>query len=300
MLKHLSVQTEKTYVHWIKRYSAFLQANKFPSSQSSETKMEAFLTSLARAGVSAATQNQAFNGLLFLYREVLKQELTEVNALRAKQPATLRYCPGQAQVNQLLTCVTDLYGYPTRLITHLLYACGLRVCEPLNLRIKDVDLPQSRLYLHHAKGNKGRVVNFPNCLTPALQHQLELAKAVAQQDRLRRIPVALPGLLGKKYPWARFTERWAWVFPSRSVCWDPRTHQQVRWRCHEKNVQRAVRQAARRCQLDGLTPHGLRHSFATHALQRGADIRTVQELLGHEDVSTTMIYTHVLRVGGSG
>ncbi len=175
MLKHLSVQTEKTYIHWLKRYGAFLQSTKPPPEATSESKMEAFLTGLARAGVAAATQNQAFNALLFLYREVLKQELVEVNALRAKRPPSLRYCPTQPEVHQLLAQVNDLYGYPTRLMTHLLYACGLRVSEPLNLRIKDVDLKLSRLYLYHAKGNKGRVVLFPHCLAPALECQVAIA-----------------------------------------------------------------------------------------------------------------------------
>jgi site-specific recombinase XerD len=242
--------------------------------------------------VCASTQNQAFNALLFLYREVLKQELHEVNALRAKRPTSLRYCPTQAEVDQLLTHVADIYGYPTRLITHLLYACGLRVCEPLNLRIKDVDLKQSRLHLHHAKGNKGRVVVFPSCLSSALQHQLAVAKAVAQQDRLQRIPVALPGLLGKKYPWAAFAERWAWLFPSHSICQDPRTHLPVRWRCHENNVQRAVKTASQKCHLEGLPPHCLRHGFATHALQGGAFVRDLQVVLGHTHLDTTMLYLH--------
>ena len=292
MLKHLSVQTEKSYVHWVKRYGEFLQQAKLPAGQSSETKMEVFLTSLARAGVSASTQNQAFNALLFLYREALKQQLVEINALRAKRPASLRYCPSQTEVSQLLSHVTNLYGYPTRLITHLLYACGLRVCEPLNLRIKDVELKQSRLYLHHAKGNKGRVVLFPSCLAQALEGQLAVAKAVAQQDRLQRLPVALPGLLARKYPWAAFSERWAWLFPSHSACHDPRTQQLVRWRCHENNVQRAVKLATRKCNLEGLTPHCLRHGFATHALQGGAFVRDLQVVLGHNHLDTTMLYLH--------
>jgi site-specific recombinase XerD len=154
MLRHLSSQTKKTYVHRIKRYGAFLQAAKLPTGHTSETKIEAFLTSLARAGVSASTQNQAFNAMLFLYREVLKQQVGEVHALRAKRPVALRYCPTQDEVKQLLAQVSDLHGYPTRLIVHLLYSCGLRVCEPLNLRIKDVDLKLARLYLHHAKATK--------------------------------------------------------------------------------------------------------------------------------------------------
>ena len=299
MLRHLSVQTEKTYVHWVKRYAAFLQRAKLPPDQPSEAKMEAFLTSLARGGVSASTQNQAFNALLFLYREVLKQQLAEIDALRAKRPTSLRYCPTQTEVSQLLASVADLYGYPTRLITHLLYACGLRVCEPLNLRIKYVDLKQSRLYLHHTKGSKGRVVIFPHCLAQALRDQLAVAKAVAAQDRVRRTPVALPGLLAKKYPWANFSERWAWLFPSHSLCRDPRTQQLVRWRCHESNVQRAVKLAANKCHLEGLTPHCLRHGFATHALQGGAFVRDLQVVLGHNHLDTTMLYLHTEVKSGS-
>jgi integrase len=157
---------------------------------------------------------------------------------------------------------------------------------------EDVDLKQSRLYLHHAKGNKARVVLFPPCLAQALQDQLAVAKAVAQQDRLQRLPVALPGLLAKKYPWAGFSERWAWLFPSHSACRDPRTRQLVRWRCHENNVERAVKLAARKCNLEGLTPHCLRHGFATHALQGGAFVRDLQVVLGHNHLDTTMLYLH--------
>ena len=157
MLRHLSTNTEKTYVYWIGRYGAFLLQAKLPPLHTPEQKMEAFLTHLARSGMAGATQNQAFNALLFLYREVLKQEIGAVDALRAKRAGTIRHCPSQEEVSQLLAAVTDVYRYPTRVITHLLYGCGLRVSEPLNLRIKDVDLKLGRLYVHQAKGNKGRV-----------------------------------------------------------------------------------------------------------------------------------------------
>ena len=197
-LRHLSLSTEKTYTHWLLRYAAFLKDPKLKS-LTTELKIETFLTNLALSGVSASTQNQAFNGLLFFYRSGIKQELGPLNSLRAKRHETLRPCPDRQDVLQLLASVSDIYSYPTRLIVHLLYACGLRVSEPLNLRIKDIDLKQRRLYVHQAKGNKGRVVLFPDCLTPALQRQLEVAKAHATQDEARRIPVALPGLLGKKY-----------------------------------------------------------------------------------------------------
>ncbi|MHC1767998.1 MAG: tyrosine-type recombinase/integrase [Verrucomicrobiia bacterium] len=138
---------------------------------------------------------------------------------------------------------------------HLLYGCGLRVSEPLNLRIKDVDLKQGRLYIYQAKGNKGGVVLFPSCLAEPLRRQLLVANAQAAQDLAQGIPVALPGLLAKKYPAAAHSSRWAWLFPSHTTCPDPRTKRIVRWRCHEANVQRAVREAARRCHLEGLTPH---------------------------------------------
>ena len=159
-LRHFSINTEKSYVHWLGRYGLFPKNPKLKD-LAREKKMEAFLTRLALSGVSASTQNQAFNALLCFYRDVLKQELGPVNSLRAKQPTHIRQCPSRKDVVQLLSAVSDLYGYPARLIVHLLYGCGLRVSEPLNLRIKDVDLKKGQLYIHQSKGNKGRVVLFP-------------------------------------------------------------------------------------------------------------------------------------------
>jgi integron integrase len=287
----LALSTQKTYTHWVKRYCLFLRA--FPGKElTSERKLEAFLSHLARAGVAAATQNQAFNAILFFYREILKVQLGEVHALRARRPPHLRECPSEQEVTQLLAGVPDLYGYPTRLIAHLLYACGLRVSEPLNLRIKDVDLGQRQLYIHQSKGKKDRVVQFPGCLTQALEKQLAVAKSIAAHDQARHIPVPLPGLLAKKYPNAPFTQRWAWLFPSHSLCRDPRSGNILRWRCHESNVQRAVRQSARECHLEGVTPHSLRHSYATHTLHGGAYVRDVQVVLGHNHLETTMRYLH--------
>ena len=163
-VKHLALKTEKSYTQWLLRFAAFLKVQVHQSGCNTEQKIEAFLTRLARSGVSASTQNQAFNALLFFYRDVLKQELGTINSLRAKNPTALRYCPGREEVLQLLRNVADVYGYPTRFIVHLIYACGFRVCEPLNLRIKDVDLKNRRLYIYQSKGNKGRVVLFPECL----------------------------------------------------------------------------------------------------------------------------------------
>ena len=290
-LRHLSINTEKSYTHWLRRYGVFLKDPQLKN-LTTEQKIEAFLTRLATAGVSASTQNQAFNALLFFYREVLKRELGPVDSLRAKRPATIRQCPTVDEVRQLLATVSDIYCYPTRLIVHLLYACGLRVSEPLNLRIKDVALRERRLYIYQTKGNKGRVVLFPDCLAEAIERQLILAKSLAAQDHARGIPVALPGLLAKKYPWAAQSERWAWLFPSHTLCRDPRSGAQIRWRCHENNVQRAVKEAARRCRLDGVTPHYLRHAYATHALHGGAFVRDLQVVLGHNHLETTMLYLH--------
>jgi site-specific recombinase XerD len=211
-LQHTALSTEKSYIHWLIRYAAFLKSRKSKPLATTEEKLEAFLTSLALEGVSASTQNQAFNGLLFFYRYSLKQEIGNVDALRAKRPPGLRHCPDREEVLQLLANVDDVYRYPTRLIVHLIYACGLRVCEPLNLRVKDLDLNRRRLLIHQSKGNKGRVVVFPECLAAGLQRQLATAKAQAAQDFAKRIPVALPGLLAKKYPYAAHAERWAWLF----------------------------------------------------------------------------------------
>jgi integron integrase len=291
-LQHLALNTEKSYTQWLVCYAAFLKEPNPKNLATAEQKIEAFLTHLALTGVSASTQNQAFNALLFFYRFALKQELANINALRARRPPGLRHCPARDEVVQLLAHVDDIHGYPTRLVVHLLYACGLRVCEPLNLRIKDLDLSKRRLHIHQSKGNKGRVVLFPSCLVPALERQLALAKALAIEDFSRGIPVALPGLLAKKFPYAERSERWAWLFPSRSICRDSRSEKLVRWRCHESNVQRAVRSAAKRCNLQGLTPHHLRHGFATHSLQDGTFVRDLQVVLGHNHLETTMLYLH--------
>src|ERR1039457_3212195 len=188
--KHLSFSSQQTYTHWIKRYGLFLK-DRTLASQTTEQKMEAFLTMLAGTGISASTQNQAFSALLFFYREVLHQQLGAVDALRARRPAILRDCPFMDEVRQLLASVTDVHGYPTRLIVHLLYACGLRGPEPLNFRIKDLDLAQSRFYIQQAKGKKGRVVRFPECLSAPLTRQLVIAKAFAATDQAQGIPAAL-------------------------------------------------------------------------------------------------------------
>lgn len=286
-LKHLSLATEETYRGWLGRFCAWAAAR--PDLAIREAKVEAFLTDLAKGGCAASTQNQALCAVLFFYRHCLNLELSKVDALRARRPAMVRTAPTPEEVRALLSNMADLHGYPTRLIARLIYGCGMRVCEPLNLRVKDLVLSQSRMILRGAKGGKDRVIAIPCSLVGELQAQLRAARVVWEADARHQIPVALPGLLAKKYPHWQFSWTWAFVFPSHKPCADPRTGQTVRWRCHEANVQRAVKEAARRLGLC-VTPHHLRHAYATHVMQRGANIRDVQAAMGHEHMETTAGY----------
>jgi site-specific recombinase XerD len=288
-LRHFALSTEQSYCSWVERFARFV-TERCPVG-APNVKMEAFLTQLARQDVSASTQTQAFNALLFFYREVLKLEVGKVDSLRAKKPAHLRYAPEMAEVRQLLAGCQDVGGHPTRLIVRLIYGCGLRVSEPLNLRVKDVLLQESKLVIRGAKGGKDRFVTLPCSLIEELRAQLDFAKSVAEQDRLNRVPLALPGLLAQKYPHWQFSPKWAFVFPSRATCAHPRTGLTVRWRCHEANVQRCVRAAARPLGLD-ITPHHLRHAYATHCLNGGQNPRAIQRAMGHSQLETTMGYLH--------
>lgn len=293
-VKHLAIATEQSYVGWLMRFSRFVSERC--QAGTPEQKMEAFLTQLAKQDVSASTQNGAFCALLFFYREVMKVEVGKVDSLRAKKPAHLRYAPELDEVRQLIAGVQDVGGYPTRLIVKLIYGCGLRVSEPLNLRVKDVLLSESKLVIRGAKGGKDRFVSLPCSLVPELAAQLAFAKSVGEQDRLNRVPVALPGLLATKYPHWQFSPKWAFLFPSRTTCEHPRSGVTVRYRCHEANVQRAVRAAARPMGLD-ITPHHLRHAYATHCLNAGQNPRAIQQAMGHSQLETTMGYLHSEALG---
>ncbi len=240
---------------------------------------------------SASTQNQAFCALLFFYRDVQKVALGKVDALRAKVPAHLRYAPEVHEVQSLLAIVQDIAGYPTRLIVKLLYGCGPRVTEPLNLRLADVLLSESTFVIRSAKGGKDRFVPIPCSLAREIEAQMAIAKTLSESDRLNHIPVKLPGLLAAKYPHWQFSPKWAWLFPSRVTCADPRTGITVRWRCHEANVQRAVKAAAAPLGLD-ITPHHLRHAYATHCLNAGTNVRAIQEVMRHKHLDTTQGYLH--------
>lgn len=291
-LRHLSLSTEDTYCWWIGSYIDWLMEHgrQLPDSRA---RVEAFLTRVAHRGAAASTQNQAFNALLFLYREVRGEELPRIHALRAKRPVQLRQALPKADVLRLLDLVKDEAGYPARLVAWMLYGCGLRVSEPLNLRIKDVDVSHSRLMIKGAKGGKDRVVHVPCGLMAELVEQMKRARVVWERDRVDKLPVEVPGLLARKYRGAPFSWQWAWVFPSHRPCVHPRTKERVRYRMHEANVQRAVKLAARKLNLDGVvTPHVLRHCWATHVMDSGANVRDVQECLGHASLETTMGYVH--------
>jgi integron integrase len=289
--KHFSLATEECYCGWIRRFAA--ATKQMPANLTSEQRLERFLTDLAKQNVAASTQNQAFNAILFFYKEVVRRRLGNVQGLRARREATVRYAPSQDQARALLGEIKDLHGYPTRLIVRLIYGCGLRVSEPLNLRIKDVQIEESHLVIRSGKGGKDRVVALPCSLIPELEQQIRAARVMWERDARDRLPVTLPGRLEQKYPEARHSWQWYWLFPATKSCFHPRTAERVRWRCHEANVQRCVKQAAREIGLQALvTPHCLRHAYATHAMQQGAYVRDVQEAMGHVSLETTMGYLH--------
>lgn len=288
--QHKAIATEQAYIHWLGRYIHFLAS--VPNSLPSEQKVERFLTDLAlRQNVSASTQNQAFNAVLYFYRDVLGVELKNVQALRAARPAQLRHAPTVAETRALIEAVRDVGGYPVNLIVRMLYGCGLRVTEPLNLRIKDVDLDNGRLHIKGAKGRKDRVVALPCSLIEEIRSQMDYSRAVWRRDCLARIPLEVPGQLAQKYPEYLFAWPWAWLFPQRHPCKHPRTGQFVRYHLHEANVQQGVKEARRKLGIMVL-PHELRHAYATHSLENGANLKALKDAMGHAQVETTMGYCH--------
>jgi integron integrase len=297
-LKHYAYKTEKSYLNWAKRYILF--HNKRHPKDMNSAEIEAFLTYLAvDLQVAASTQNQAFNALLFLYREVLHQELdTPINALRAKPTRYLPTVLTQAEVQELLKHLSGVY----LLIAKILYGSGLRLSEALRLRIKDLDLAQMQIVVRDSKGQKSHVTMLPTSVAEELKLHLQQVKYLHQQDLARGHGlVNLPFALARKYPNAGREWVWQFAFPADRLTCDPRSRAIVRHHLHESGLQKAVKQATRRAKIEKRAGcHTLRHSFATHLLQAGYDIRTVQELLGHKDVKTTMIYTHVLNRGGRG
>lgn len=287
--QHKTLATEKTYLHWLRHFIAAIR--QMPNELPSEKKLERFLTDLALRDVSAATQNQAFNAILFFYREVLGRPLSNVDALRASRPAQLRHAPSVRETRDLLAVVPNIGGYPTNLIARMLYGCGMRVCEPLNLRIKDVSLDEGTLMLCGAKGRKDRIVPLPCSLAEDLREQMDFARHIWRGDVRNRIPVEIPSQLASKYPEYLFAAPWAWLFPAHRPCKHPITGEMVRYRFHEANVQRAIKAARRKLGIMVL-PHELRHAYATHSLNSGVNLKALSEAMGHAQIETTAGYCH--------
>jgi integron integrase len=298
-LKHYSLRTETAYVGWIKRY-IFFHGKRHPRDLG-KAEVEAFLTSLAvERNVAASTQSQALSALLFLYGEVLGIDLPWLDEItRAKKPARLPTVLTREETRALLDGIGQA---ELHLVASLLYGSGLRLMEGVRLRVKDVDLARGEIVVREGKGGKDRVTMVPQRLIEPLRAQIARARAVHQSDLARgRGEVWLPDALAVKYPNAARAFGWQYVFPAAGFSADPRSGAERRHHLDAKRVQRAVKAAAQKAGLvKPVSPHTLRHSFATHLLEGGYDIRTVQELLGHADVSTTMIYTHVLNRGGRG
>lgn len=293
---HYSLRTERAYVHWVKAFVRF-HGLRHPSDMGAP-EVEAFLAHLVNVGgVSASTHRQALSGLLFLYRQVLGQDLPWMAALQ--RPVPKRRLPVVLSPDEVARVLSLLEG-EHRLFGQLLYGTGLRLAEALALRIKDLEFSRLTLVVRAGKGGKDRAVMLPATLTQPLQAQLSRSHALWRADQLAGLAgVELPHALERKYPRAGLSWGWFWLFPQADVSVDPRSGVIRRHHAHEQAFQRAFKQAVTRAGIvHPATPHTLRHSFATHLLQSGYDIRTVQELLGHSDVSTTMIYTHVLKVGG--
>jgi integron integrase len=290
-LKHLSLKTEKSYLSWILRFKSYIQSK--PCHAVSEQDLKNFLSFLAvERKVSAATQRLAFNALLFLYRNILA---VTINELGTVVPARIpRRLPVVLTSDELKKIFAGLNG-TCRTMAALIYGGGLRLQECLSLRVKDVDFERGCLSIRAGKGGKDRETVLPESLVAELRQHLAGVKDLYDRDRRKGLPgVSLPGALENKYTSASKEWGWFWVFPSASLAIDPRTRAVLRYHVYPTTLQKAFRDAVR---ASGVTKrasvHTLRHSFATHLIEKGYDIRTIQELLGHSDVSTTMIYTHV-------
>ncbi|MDY6822228.1 MAG: integron integrase [Thermodesulfobacteriota bacterium] len=296
--RHYSIRTEETYIGWIKRFIYF--HNKRHPKEVGIKGVEEFLTHLAvNKNVAASTQNQAFNALLFFYREILQCEFGNLeNVTRAKKPRRLPVVFSKDEVRSIL----ERLEKGKWIMGQLLYGAGLRLMECVRLRVKDLDFSYRQITVRDGKGSKDRVTMMPEIVISDLQQHLEKVKGLHDQDLKAGFgSVYLPYALERKYKHADRNLAWQYVFPASKRAIDPRTRIERRHHIHESVLQRAVKQAIRDAGINKTgNCHALRHSFATHLLEAGYDIRTVQELLGHKDVSTTMIYTHVLNRGGRG
>jgi len=295
--KHYAYRTEETYVSWIRQYILF--HNKRHPQEMGAAEIETFLTYLAQERhVAASTQNQALSAILFLYREVLHQPVANIEVTWANKPKRLPTVLSQEETQRV---ISGLIG-TNHLMAQLLYGSGLRLMECLRLRVKDVDFAQRHIVVRDGKGFKDRVTLLPELVTTPLQHQLEHVKLIHIKDlRDGYGHTSLPDALSVKYPNADREWGWQYIFPASKVSLDKRTDMMRRHHIHESVLQKAVKQAAKQTGIvKPVGPHTFRHCFATHLLESGYDIRTVQELMGHKDVKTTMVYTHVMNKGPLG
>ena len=292
-LKHYSISTERTYVHWIKRYIIF--HNKRHPKEMGKVEIEQFLTWLAvEKKVSPTTQNQAFSAILFLYKEVLGFDMSDWNiqALRAKERKHIPVVLTKEEVSKVIENLTGIY----QLIVYLMYGCGLRMNEALNIRLKDIDFGFDRVYIWDSKSLKDRTVPLPQKIKERLKVQVGIVEELHKKDIADGYgTVYLPYALERKYPNAKFETKWQFLFPMKKVSRDPRSEVVRRHHIHEKTLGRNIKQASQKAGIHKrVTSHIFRHSYATHLLQSGIDLRSIQELLGHKSVETTMIYTHVV------
>jgi integron integrase len=295
---HYSLRTEQSYLYWVRWFIRF-HGVRHPRDMGKH-EVEVFLTMLAtERQVSVSTHRQALSALLFLYKEVLGQDLPWLQEIG--RPVPTRRIPSVLTVQEVQRLL-DLMEGQTGLLARLLYGTGMRLMECLSLRVKDMDFSRHVIVVREGKGAKDRVVMLPRSLVQPLQTQLARSRALWEADRAAQRPgVYLPYALQAKYPRAGQTWPWHWVFPSPTLSVDPRSGIERRHHLYEERLQRAIKRALPQAGIHKpVSVHTLRHSFATHLMQAGTDIRTVQELLGHSDVSTTMIYTHVLKVAAGG
>ncbi len=290
-LLHFAYSTEQSYCGWVARYYDYCL--RLPTTFTPEQKAEAFLTTLAVQGrVSARTQNQALSALLFLYDQVLDRPLGEVDAMRAKMPIHERTAPSREDVQALRQAVVDRPFVPAKLLVDLLYGCGLRVSEPLELRAKDILWAERQLVVRAAKGGKDRRVPIPESCFEPLRAQADFARTIWEGDRKDhpQVGVPLPHQLARKYPKAHLSWPWFWIFPARTHCRDPRSGLTVRYHVLHDRLQQAVREAAAKIGQEGIiTPHVLRHAYATHSRE---PIEALRQLMGHWRIETTAGYRH--------
>ena len=292
-VKQYSYKTEKAYMDWTERFIRFHQL-RHPK-EMGKAEIERFLTHLARSGVSANTQNQALAAILFMYREMLDTTFSDIRAIRAKGST---YIPAVLSTEEVRRVLSRLHGV-YHIIGYLLYGSGMRLMECLRLRIKDIDFEQHTITLHETKSNRDRVTVLPQAVIEPLRLHLSKVKAQYEEDLANGFGrVALPGALARKYPNAEYEWGWQYVFPASRLSRDPRSGLIQRHHLYETSVQKAIRKAAKDAGIEKpIGPHTFRHSFATHLLQAGTDIRKIQEILGHKDLKTTMVYTHVASLG---